>query len=49
VLIEGNGVPDVEGAADVLMPTLLASAATGMLRSVYRLEFTRLKTPWAAG
>jgi hypothetical protein len=49
VLIEGNGVPDVETAADELAPVLQAHAAQGLLRSVYRLEYTRLKTPWAAG
>jgi hypothetical protein len=49
VLIEGNGVPDVEKAADELAPVLQAHAAQGLLRSVYRLEYTRLKTPWAAG
>lgn len=48
VLIEGNAVPDVEAAAHELAPAL-QPFADGILRSVYRLEFTRLKTPWAAG
>jgi hypothetical protein len=49
VLIEGNGVPEVDGAATELVPALLAAGAHDLDRSNYRLEFTRLKTPWAAG
>ncbi len=49
LLVEGNAVPDVEGAADDLAPALKAHGATALERAVYRLEFTRLKTPWAAG
>jgi hypothetical protein len=49
VLIEGNGVPDVDGAADELAPALVAAGAHELERSAYRLEFTRLKTPWSAG
>ena len=49
VLIEGNGVPDVDGAANELVPALLAAGARDLERSAYRLEFTRLKTPWSAG
>ncbi len=49
LLVEGNSVPDVEGAADDLAPALKAHGATAVERAVYRLEFTRLKTPWAAG
>ena len=49
LLVEGNAVPDVEGAADDLAPALQAHGATALERAVYRLEFTRLKTPWAAG
>ena len=49
VLIEGISVPDVEGAADDLTPTLAAHGAQSIERAVYRLELTRLKTPWAAG
>ncbi len=49
LLIEGNAVPDVEGAADDVEPALQAHGATALVRAVYRLEFTRLKTPWAAG
>ena len=49
VLIEGISVPDVDAAADDLVPTLMAHAAQAPERAVYRLEFTRLKTPWTAG
>jgi len=49
VLIEGISVPDVEGAADDLTPALAAHGAQSIERAVYRLELTRLKTPWAAG
>lgn len=49
VLIEGISVPDVEGAADDLTPALAAHGAHAVERAVYRLELTRLKTPWAAG
>lgn len=49
VLIEGNAVPDVDAAADDLVPTLNAHGAAAPQRAVYRLEFTRLKTPWSAG
>jgi hypothetical protein len=46
ILIEGVAVPDVDGAADDLMPALQAHAPE---RAIYRLEYTRLKTPWSAG
>ncbi|MFO1317426.1 MAG: DUF4286 family protein [Burkholderiales bacterium] len=49
VLIEGIGVPDVDAAADDLAPALGAHGAAGVDRAIYRLENTRLKTPWAAG
>jgi hypothetical protein len=49
VLIEGSAVPDVEGAADDLVPALKAHGAPEPERAVYRLEITRLKTPWSAG
>jgi hypothetical protein len=49
VLIEGNAVPDVDAVADDLVPTLMAHAAQAPERAIYRLEFTRLKTPWSAG
>jgi hypothetical protein len=49
ILVEGNSVPDVEGAADDLAPALQAHGASALDRAVYRLEFTRLKTPWTAG
>jgi hypothetical protein len=48
-LIEGISVPDVEGAADDLAPALAAHGAAPPERAVYRLEYTRLKTPWTAG
>jgi hypothetical protein len=49
LLIEGISQADVSGAADDIAPTLAAHEARDMQRSVYRLENTRLKTPWAAG
>ncbi len=49
VLIEGNSVPDVAEAADELVPPLQAAGGLDLERSTYRLEFTRLKTPWSAG
>jgi hypothetical protein len=49
LLIEGNAVPDVGAAADELMPTLATYGVKAPDRAVYRLEFTRLKTPWSAG
>ncbi|MCC7326618.1 MAG: hypothetical protein IT521_07420 [Burkholderiales bacterium] len=49
ILIEGNTVPDVDGAADDLAPALQAHGAAALDRAIYRLEFTRLKTPWSAG
>ena len=49
VLIEGNGVPEVDAACAELMPALAAAGADAMEQSRYRLEFTRLKTPWSAG
>ncbi|MEP7329199.1 MAG: hypothetical protein ABI777_08290 [Betaproteobacteria bacterium] len=49
VLIEGIGVPEVESAVGELLPALLAAGAHEIDRSNYRLEFTRLKTPWTAG
>jgi hypothetical protein len=49
VLVEGISVPDVEGAGDDLVPALAAHGAPTPERAVYRLECTRLKTPWTAG
>lgn len=49
VLVEGISVPDVEGAAAPLVDALRSQGATQVDQAVYRLEFTRLKTPWAAG
>ncbi len=48
-LIEGNGVPDVDAVADALAPALAEHGAQSPERAVYRLEYTRLKTPWTAG
>lgn len=48
-LIEGIAVPDVEGAAQPLVAALRTHGADGVDQAVYRLEYTRLKTPWAAG
>ena len=47
VLIEGIGSPEVESAGDELASSVAATKAAQ--RAVYRLEYTRLKTPWAAG
>lgn len=49
VLVEGIGVPDVEAAAAPIAEAARAHGATQMEQTAYRLEFTRLKTPWAAG
>lgn len=49
VLVEGVSVPDVEGAAAPLVDALRAHGAVQIEQAAYRLEFTRLKTPWAAG
>ena len=49
LLIEGISQQDVSGAADDIAPTLAAHEARDMERAVYRLENTRLKTPWTAG
>lgn len=49
LLIEGNGVPEVDAIAEEFMPALSAHGATLPEHAVYRLQFTRLKTPWAAG
>jgi len=49
LLLEGVSVPAVEGAADDLAPALQAHAARDVARNTYRLECTRLATPWAAG
>lgn len=49
LLLEGVSVPAVEGAADDLAPALQAHAARDAARNTYRLECTRLATPWAAG
>ncbi len=49
VLVEGISVPDVEGAAAPIVAAVNAHGASALEQAVYRLEFTRLKTPWAAG
>ncbi len=49
LLIEGISGADVDGAADDVAPTLAAHEARDVQRGVYRLENTRLKTPWSAG
>ncbi|MFO1415198.1 MAG: hypothetical protein U1F10_15105 [Burkholderiales bacterium] len=49
LLVEGLGAAAVEGAADDLAPALQAHAARDVARNTYRLECTRLATPWAAG
>ena len=49
ILIEGNSVPDVQGAFDALVSGAAAFDARSADTALYRLEFTRLKTPWCAG
>ena len=49
VLIEGNSAADVQGAFAALSPALRELGASAPDVATYRLEFTRLKTPWAAG
>jgi hypothetical protein len=49
VLIEGNSVGDVRGAGEALAPGLSGHDATPVDSAIYRLEITRLKTPWSAG
>lgn len=48
VLIEGNSVEDVKNGAEAMAPWMRANAGPAET-STYRLEFTRLKTPWSAG
>ena len=49
VLIEGNSAADVRAANEALAPGLRAHNAGAFESTIYRLEFTRLKTPWSAG
>ena len=49
ILIEGNSMPDVQGAFDALVSGAAAFDARSADTALYRLEFTRLKTPWCAG
>lgn len=49
VLIEGNSSEYVSGAFGALAPVLASLHAGAPDTAVYRLENTRLKTPWAAG
>jgi hypothetical protein len=49
VLIEGNSAADVRAAHEALAPVLQAHNASALESAIYRLEFTRLKTPWSAG
>ena len=49
VLIEGNSAADVRGAFDALAPDLGTLGTGAPDTAIYRLEFTRLKTPWSAG
>ena len=48
-LVEGISVPDVEGAAAILVAALATHGVAAPEQAVYRLEHTRLKTPWTAG
>jgi hypothetical protein len=49
VLIEGNSAADVRTAHEALEPGLRAHNVSAIEASTYRLEMTRLKTPWSAG
>jgi hypothetical protein len=49
VLVEGVSPDDVRGAADDLAGSLREFEPYDQERAIYRLETTRLKTPWAAG
>ena len=49
VLIEGNSAADVRTAHEALAPGLQAHNVSALESATYRLEFTRLKTPWSAG
>jgi hypothetical protein len=49
VLIEGNSAADVRTAQEALAPGLQAHNVSALESATYRLEFTRLKTPWSAG
>ena len=49
VLIEGNSAADVSDPFGALAPVLASLHAGAPDTAVYRLENTRLKTPWAAG
>ncbi len=49
VLVEGISLAAVDAAAAPLHAALGAHGATQIDDAVYHLEFTRLKTPWAAG
>ena len=49
LLIEGTGAAEIGAAADELSPALAVYGASHPERAVYRLEYTRLKTPWSAG
>jgi len=49
VLIEGNSAADVRTAHEALAPGLQAHDVSAIESATYRLEYTRLKTPWSAG
>lgn len=49
VMIEGISADAVEVIAQSLAEALRGLGATDLDAATYRLEFTRLKTPWAAG
>jgi len=49
VTVAEGAMAVVDAAADDLAPALGAHGAADVDRAIYRLEFTRLKTPWAAG
>ena len=49
MLIEGNSAADVRTAHEALELGLQAHNVSALESATYRLEFTRLKTPWSAG
>jgi len=48
-LIEGISTTSVRGAGDTLASALITLHASAVDTAIYRLELTRLKTPWSAG
>jgi hypothetical protein len=49
VVIEGNSAADVRGAHEALATGLQVHNAGAFESAIYRLDLTRLKSPWSAG